>query len=158
MHASDAICLLSNIDEQVPQNGLRAASAASGNTFKDVMCSATYSNTLDYAWQQQDEPIQAANIKGLVLSDNMLIVDAACNNSQANYASPVYLVNVTNLSGQQPTVVTTQSSTTTVSTFQVLQRQFVYPKPEALAPEAAMGVFPSMAPEPADSVSYGGTD
>ena len=141
----------------------------------DVMCSATYGNTVDYAWQMQDEPIQAADIQGLVLSNNYLIVDSNCNNSQANYQYPVYLVNVTNLSGQHPTIVANHATVTKVSTYQVLQHStsqeiaHVQPEAAALAPEAGLGVMPTMAPEPADdsgishpesahSVSFGGND
>ena len=139
-----------------------------------MMCSASYGNTVDYAWQMQDEPIQVADIQGLVLSDNYLITDSNCSDSQANYEYPVYLVNVTNLSGQHPTVVVNQATITKVSTYQVLQhstsQEIAHVQPEAaLAPEAGLGVMPSLAPEPADysgiahpktahSVSFGGTD
>ena len=103
--------------------------------------------------------MQAADIKGLVLSNNLLIVDSNCSNSQADYSSPVYLVNVTKLSGNQPTVVANKASTATLSTFQILQKNLIYPEAEAWAPapDADMSVFPTQAPEPADS-SFGGTD
>ena len=72
------------------------------------MCSAITTNTRDYAWQMQDRPIQAADINGLALNNNYLVMDNNCSNSQVNYTNPVYLVNVTNFSGTQPRVYTTK--------------------------------------------------
>ena len=158
-----------------------------GNIFYDVMCSAITTNTRDYAWQMQDKPIQAANINGLALNNNYLVMDNNCSNSQVNYTNPVYLVNVTNFSGTQPRVLTTKPIQSTHyigtspdekppiedrddsehdhdrhnkhigSTYQKVDIAFSYHQ-QPQASAPEAGFAPSVAIEPKGSVSFGGTD
>ena len=151
------------------------------------MCSAVTTNTRDYAWQMQDKPIQAANINGLALNNNYLVMDNNCSNSQVNYTNPVYLVNVTNFSGTQPRVLTTKPIQSTHyigsspdekpsiedrddsehdhnrhgkhigSTYQTVDSAFSYPQ-QSQAFAPEAGFAPSVAIEPKGSVSFGGTD
>lgn len=64
-----------------------------------VCCSAEDDNTRQYNWEIYNTPLQFFNVDGLTLANNSFSADAGCARSAANYATPIYLVNATNVAG-----------------------------------------------------------
>ncbi len=62
-------------------------------------CSAEDSNTRQANYEVANTPIQVFNVNGITFRNNSFATDAGCARSQANYAAPIYLVNVTNVVG-----------------------------------------------------------
>lgn len=99
-------------------------------TCRFVRCSAFDGNTRQYNWEINNTPIQIFNVNGITLTNNTFATDTNCARSVANYAQPIYLVNVTN-------VVGVTAAATAVSSFQA-----VAPGPAGAAAPGPAGDWP----------------
>ncbi|BDA44754.1 hypothetical protein COCOBI_06-2320 [Coccomyxa sp. Obi] len=117
--------------------GSAATITVSGNRFLNVMCSAFDTNTRQYNWEIPNTPMQIFNVNGITLTNNTFAIDSNCAHSVANYAQPIYLVNVTNVVG------VTKAAAAAVSSFQ------------AVAPGPAGAAAGAAAPGPAVQRSLG---